>query len=122
MGYLNPKYRCICVKMGKFYMGIKDPMGLRKALLDCSRGILKSLQNYEDYNSLRDRKVAYILKLKEDVAEINRLSAKLRSILPEEEEKKKHPKKSKKKTGEYDIGDLSEELSEIEAKMSKLNI
>ncbi len=108
--------------MGKFYMGIKDPMGLRKALLDCSRGILTSLQNYETYNSIRERKAAYIAKLKEDIAEINRLSVKLQTILPEEEEKKKAPKTHKKKTGEYDIGDLSEELSEIEAKMAKLDI
>ena len=103
-------------------MGIKDPMGLRKALLDCSRGILTSLQNYEVYDSLRKRKSVYISKLKEDVAEIHRLSAKLRSILPEDEEKKKPLKRVKKKTGEYDIGNLSEELSEIEAKMAKLDI
>jgi hypothetical protein len=106
----------------EFYKGIKDPNELRRSLLECSKDVIKSLQSGIDYESLRKRKESRIIKLKREVSEINQLYVQLNSILPEEEMEEKSTKKPKRKRENYDIRDLSEELSEIESKMSKLGI
>jgi hypothetical protein len=121
---LNQKFDLKRLKMtGKFYVGIKESEELRKIILESSKGIIKSLQNYEEYQLIKNKKEAYIQKLKEDIEEIDRISKKLKDIMPKEEKETKERKKRKrKKNGGYNIKDLNEELSDIEAKISKLDI
>ena len=97
-----------------FYKGIKDPDEIRRSLLECSRDVIKSLQNNIEYSSLRERKATAIIKLKKDVEEINELYEQLNLILPEEEKENTQIRKTKRKRTKYNIKDLSEELSDIE--------
>ena len=80
------------------------------------------MQNSGDYLSLRKRKETAIIKLKRDIDGIHQLSEQLNSILPVEQMEEKKQKKTKRRTENYDLKDLSKELSEIESKMSKLGI
>ena len=80
------------------------------------------MQNNGDYLSLRKKKETAIIKLKRDIDEIYQLYEQLNSILPVEQMEEKNQKKPKRKMSDYDIKDLSKELSEIESKMSKLGI
>jgi hypothetical protein len=106
----------------EFYKGIKDPQELRRSLLECSKDVIKSLQNSGDYLTLRKRKETVIIKLKRDIDEIHQLYEQLNVLLPAEQMEETKQKKTKRRTTDYDIKDLSKELSEIEAKMSKLGI
>lgn len=106
----------------EFYKGIKDPKELRRSLLECSKDVIRSLQNSGDYITLRKRKETAIIKLKRDIDEIYQLSGQLNSILPIEQVEDQKQKKTKRRMADYEIKDLSKELSEIESKMSKLGI
>ena len=118
--YLNQKGKNMSAE---FYKGIKDPEELRRSLLECSKGVITSLQNSKEYENLRKRKETTILKLKEEIDEINRLYFQLNVALPEEElEEKKLKNKKRIKREDYSVKDLNEELSAIEEKMSKLGI
>ena len=106
----------------EFYKGVKDPHELRRSLLECSKDVIRSLQNSGDYISLRKRKETAIIKLKRNIDEIHQLYEQLNSILPVEQMEEQKQKKTKRRAVDYDIKDLSKELSEIESKMSKLGI
>ena len=109
--------------VAEFYKGINNPHELRRSLLECSKDVIRSLQNSGDYINLRKRKETSIIKLKRDIDEMHQLYEQLNSILPVEQvEEQKTKTKTKRRAEDYDITDLSKELSDIESKMSKLGI
>lgn len=106
--------------MNNFYVCIKEPDGLRKDILGCTKGILHSLQNYEDYKDIKAKKDAYMSRLMENVDQIKILSQRLFSIMPEFDEKI-IPVKTEKKV-KMSISDLNEEIEEIEKKISAMGL
>ncbi len=79
-----------------FYIGVKEPGSVRKAVLESSKSIVEGLQRYERFKMTREQKAAEIVRLQEDVKEINKLLTKLKSLLPATKLKELAPKKVKK--------------------------
>ncbi len=111
------------------YIRIDDPIEFRRALLESSRDIIKSLQKYEESKSARVRKVKEIAKLRALIKELNILVNKLQSMLPEghikiispQPKKKEHKAKAKKGQKESkEIVELERHLKDIEGKLVNL--
>ena len=106
-----------------FYVNIKNPEELKGNLLDCSKGVIHSLQNYNDYTDLKEKKEAYLFKLEENIAQIAQLSLRLKEILPKEElESLGEISGDVKVDGNLNLEKLNKELQDIEDKISKLNL
>jgi len=119
-----------------FYVGIKEPIDLRRNLLEYSKMVVKSLQKYEKFKDLRREKIEHILKLKSAIREIKKLNNDLLLKLPEtkikfeRKERKKIPKGKKEIEEELskkeiikmnELEKLEAELSSIEAKLNTLS-
>jgi hypothetical protein len=126
-----------------FYVGIKDPIEIRRSILESSKDIVQFLQRAERFKAVRAEKAEQFAKLKEISKEIQGMIRKLRTALPktkirislyerkekikEEAEKKKKgkikeekaaPAKVKKK--EAPPEEKKEEASELEKLESEL--
>jgi len=65
-----------------FYVGIKEPIEVRKYVLETSKDIVQYLQRVEKFKSVRLEKTENLNKLKETMNELTRLVIKLKSSLP----------------------------------------
>jgi len=65
-----------------FYVGIKDPIEIRRSILESSKDIVQYLQRAERFKAVRAEKEEHLFKLKEMSKEISSLMRKLRSSLP----------------------------------------
>ena len=59
----------------QFYVNVSDPVQLRRLLLESSKQILQSLQDYERIQSIREEKIKYIMRLRHTIKEIYTLNA-----------------------------------------------
>lgn len=116
------------MKENIFHVGIKDPIELRKNLLESSRDIIKSLQKHERFKAIRERKIEQIIKLKNVMSDIEKLNKRLKAELPKIElrakEKEEIPKKYKKIKPSGNISEvekLEKELDFIESKLNELS-
>lgn len=123
---------------GEFYAGVENPVELRKNILETSKDVIHDLQRYESLKLIRGQKRAAMSKLKEKIAEINSLIAKLSSALPETGIEKERvseyrqqpnllPKqlkaaalKDKKKKPKTELEQLTDSLKDIEEKLKGL--
>jgi chromosome segregation ATPase len=124
-----------------YYVGVKNPVEVRKTVLEASKELVEALHRYEKFKEIRDEKNTEIAKLKSSVKEINKLVGKLKSALPKSKisvSKKKKPEQkqkdktstSKKKNKEEikevpkkkltEIDKLESELEDIESKLNSL--
>lgn len=107
-----------------FYVGIREPVEIRRNLLESSKAILQNLQRYEKIKSIREEKVKTLNKLKKAMGELKTLHAQLKKALPDKglrAVKVKSPKAKKvKKEKEDEIKSLEKELNEVERELSKL--
>jgi|SRR3989344_1117113 len=67
---------------GVFYMGVRDPIDVRRNLLENAREAIHFLKRYEKLKSLRTEKMQAILKLDTEVKELRALMTKLRKVFP----------------------------------------
>ncbi len=119
-----------------FYVEVKEPLDLRKNLLEYSKMVVKSLQKYERFKELRRKKIEYTITLRGIIKEIKRLNNDLISKLPEtkvkegKRERKVFPKGKKEIEEEIskaeikkmnELEKLEAELSSIEAKLNTLS-
>ena len=65
-----------------FYIGIKDPIEIRRSLLESSKETVQYLQRFERFKQVRAEKTNEIKKLKEMMHDIHVLVKKLKSALP----------------------------------------
>ncbi len=65
------------------YVGLIDPVDLRKDLLNSSKIIISSLRKYEAFQQLRAEKETRVSELRKSVREINILIKRLKQMLPE---------------------------------------
>ncbi len=65
-----------------FFVGIRDPVEVRRNLLESTRDVVQTLQRFERFKQVRDEKQQEVAGLREQVKEINRLVNKLKSSLP----------------------------------------
>lgn len=129
-----------------FYVGIRDPIEIRRSLLESSKDMVHSLQRFERFKEVRKEKLESLHELKKTMSIVKKLMGQLKHALPEasirvelgKEKrkvnlKKQTPKKTEKKTNpkkeivervsRKEMGELEKlesELSAIEGKLSRL--
>ncbi len=117
------------------FIGIKDPVYVRRSLLECTKDIVQNLQKYEQFKKTREEKIKNIIELKHIFEEIDKLNADLKAEFPkanlkfdnvfersskEDKPKEQKPEKiTKKQLSE--IEKLEEELSLIENRLNRLS-
>ena len=125
-----------------FYVGMKDPIEIRRSILESSKEALQYLQRAERFKEIRKEKAEQTAKLKEIMKEMNGLVRKLKMALPKtglrgkvhkeapkkkkkaapvKVEKKAPPKEEVEKPKEMtELEKLEAELGEIEGRLTKL--
>ena len=126
-----------------FYVGIKDPIEIRRSILESSKEMLQYLQRAERFKEVRKEKAEMTKELKENMKEIQKLVRKLKSSLPSTGLRAKAPKKTKPEKKEKvmpvekdiqkelepiekpkemnELEKLEAELGEIESRLTKLS-
>lgn len=109
-----------------FYVGVEDPVELRRDILHSSKSLIDGLRRYETYKQIREEKLSATIELKRVFDELLVLNRKLRSKLPKIPSEKPQPvekvmKKAVKKPVKRDHMDLlEEELANIEKRLESL--
>jgi len=109
-----------------FYVGVKEPISLRRNLLESSKAIVQSLKDYEKLKLIRGERHAKILEFKEKIDEMLVLLSNLKEHLPKHELKKEFY--VKRKTGKTkkveiktdEIENLEKDLAEIESRLRSI--
>lgn len=65
-----------------YFVGIYDPIDVRRNVLESSKEIVKSIQAFERVESIREEKLRYVRDMKKVMAELNLLVSKLAEKLP----------------------------------------
>lgn len=65
-----------------FYIGISDPVDVRRSLLESARETIHFMKRYEKLKSVRTEKIQMLLKLDTEVKELRALLAKLKKMFP----------------------------------------
>ena len=117
-----------------FYVGIRDPVELRKELLTSSKELIDALRRYEQYKDIKEQKLQFTIELKRVFDELLVLNKKLRGKLPRvpiktptvtrAEETQTTKKTSSKSTIKYTkskIDVLEDELAKIEERLGSLD-
>lgn len=65
-----------------FYVGIKEPIDLRRDVLEASKITLRTLHSYEKFKSIKQRKHYQMKTLRDLLRQLNREVTGLKSLLP----------------------------------------
>ncbi len=106
-----------------YFVKLQNPKETRKLILENSREVLKILQGYEDFRTIRENKLNLIAAYKADINKIKSLIKALRKMLPKTNIKitKKAPKiKAEVQKEPRELRKLEQELADIESKLSNL--
>ena len=107
-----------------YYVGIKEPVALRRELLLNSRGLIHSLKKYELFKELRKEKILYVYELRRVMEELSVLQRKLRRALPSSKlqglEKKQELPKQKKELVQQEINAEKTRLELLESELDKI--
>lgn len=109
-----------------FYVGVKEPVSLRRNLLESSKGIVQGLKDYEKLKLIREKRHEKILEFRDKINEILTLLSGLKEYLPKHELKEEVYVKSKtEKTKKVDIKTddierLEQDLAEIESRLGSM--
>jgi len=117
--------RARAVKEEAFFVGIKDPVEIRKELLLGSKDIIASLRKYDRFSAFREEKQKYSEQLKRVMDEILVLNKRLRTHLPKTPLKgpampKPAAKPVQKPKAKDKLDILEQELSKVEARLKSL--
>ena len=113
-----------------FFVGIYEPIDVRRNLLESSKELIKCLQTYERLEKIRNEKLKYYKEMKRVSAELDLLVNKLKQKLPNTGIRKMHKTEHKKivveelikpdKKFKSDMQKLQEQLEEIENQLKSL--
>ena len=81
-----------------FFVGVYDPIDVRRNLLENSKELIKSLQSFDTLLKIRHQKVRAYRETREVMNELDLLIAKLKSGLPKAHLRKAIEKKRPKRT------------------------
>ncbi len=110
-----------------FFVGIRDPIEIRKELLTSSKNLIDSLRRYEAYKTVKEEKIRHIVELKKVFDELLVLNKKVRGNLPKipikapavaRETPEKMPKAKPMAKTKIDV--LEQELAKIEERLGSL--
>jgi len=65
-----------------YFVGIYDPLDVRRNLLESSKEIIKSLQAFDKVESVREEKLKLFKEMRRVMAELDLLVSKLKTKLP----------------------------------------
>ena len=65
-----------------FYVGVSQPMEVRRRVLECSKEAVQFLQRHEKLKTIREEKFDATLQLRTDVRELKSLMNKLKGVMP----------------------------------------
>ncbi|MBW3010666.1 hypothetical protein KY326_00395 [Candidatus Woesearchaeota archaeon] len=109
-----------------FFVGIKDPVEIRRDLLESTKDTITIIKTYENIKALRTEKAKYMLVIQKLIKELNILVSKLKRVLPETRVREK-PKAAAREDKEEkpprkltEFEKLEAELSSIEEKLAHL--
>jgi len=107
-----------------FYVRIRDPTEFRRCVLECLKDTIQLLKRYEEFKRIREKKIEYIMLLKNIVAETSKLSYQLKSELPRAKFSRVITRQasniSPKGRSSDSIDMLENELEDIESKLKSL--
>ena len=114
-----------------FYVGVKEPVSLRRSLLESSKSVIQGLKDYEKLKSIREERHKKILEFRDKISEVLVLISELKENLPKKELEKRayakvETKKTKKGTEKKakikidDIERLEHDLAEIESRLGRM--
>ncbi len=128
-------------KSEEVFVAIRDPIEIRRDILECSKEVIDSLKKFQNLERLKAEKFKEINSLRAIIRDISRKISKLKSAMPktkirletskakeekkteqeeQQEEKEEKPVEVKKKPA-TEIDKLEFELSEIESKLNELS-
>lgn len=67
---------------GPFYVGLKEPVDIRRDLLTSSKTVIDALRRHEEFKLLRHEKMEYVRQFRAVLDETLLLSKKLHGLLP----------------------------------------
>ncbi|MEM3373810.1 MAG: hypothetical protein QW757_05230 [Candidatus Woesearchaeota archaeon] len=112
------------------FVGIPEPVDVRRNLLESSRDLIKCLQSYEKLERIREQKLKYFKEMRKVSAELDLLITKLKEKLPKQGIRKLEKTEQKKQITETliqpnkklksDLKKLEEQLQEIEEQLKSL--
>ncbi|OIO64060.1 hypothetical protein AUJ83_00230 [Candidatus Woesearchaeota archaeon CG1_02_33_12] len=114
-----------------FYVGVEEPVSLRKKLLESSKEIIQGLKDYEELKLIREERHKKIIEFKEKIDEILSLASWLKEQLPKQELKEQLSIKSRKRGTQKEMIKRSEiktdellrlenELSDVESRLGRM--
>jgi len=114
-----------------FYVGVKEPVSLRRSLLESSKAIVQGLKDYEKLKSIREERHKKILEFRDKISEVLILISELNEHLPRHKlkedvyvkSKAEKTRKGKTKKAEIKIDEierLEHDLAEIESRLKSM--
>jgi hypothetical protein len=100
-----------------FYVGMRDPIEMRRSILESSKEMVQYLQRAEKFKSIRSEKAEQVAKLKDIMAELAKLVNKLKTALPKTHLRTrmhKHEEEIMKETLVREIREAKEEMEVTE--------
>ncbi|MBS3164606.1 hypothetical protein J4439_04190 [Candidatus Woesearchaeota archaeon] len=100
--------------MTEFHIGIREPLQLRRAVLESLKAAVQSLKRYDQFMVVHKQREAQVMELRKSLRELSLLSAKLANELPRTQSM--HPSKVREPRAE-----VTSEGARRLTKISKLN-
>lgn len=103
-----------------YYVGMRDPVELRRQILESSKEMIQYIQRAEKFKEIRKEKSEEIIKLKNLVSEIIRLVNKAKAELPKTNIRARlHKHEEKEKAKDKMLKREREKLEKAEMKKAK---
>jgi hypothetical protein len=102
------------------YVGLVDPVDLRKDILNSSRIIISSLRKYEAFQQLRTEKEKKIIELRKSLREINILVKRIKQMMPKSALKQMPMQSPAPSTPSEEIIGEKTRLAELEDELAKV--
>lgn len=111
-------------KPSEFHVGIKNPVAVRRELLESTRAVIHVLQRYEKFNGIRKEKREKVHSLQKLMKDIESLNIKLKQVFPKIPLQKSRTNvrapQQKILPKPQEIDKLEAELEHIESKLSSM--
>ena len=108
------------------FVGVYDPVDIRRNLLESSKEVIKSIQSFENLTKKREGKVKVYKEMKSVMSELDLIMTRLTKRLPKSHLRKAISKDSSKPLISTYVGfvkeleELGEELQKVEAELLSL--
>jgi hypothetical protein len=104
------------MESANYYVGINEPVELRRKVLEASRNVLRNLQIYEEIRVMRSERLSAQSVLSSQIKELKSIVAKLRKCLPKAELKSPE-RKEKNRNMPRGLEELEQEIAAVESSL-----